>query len=299
MDGGAGKRSAGRQPPWAKGGDAETGSFGTWLRRQRELREISLRSVADRTKISLRYLEAMEEDRFDLLPAPVFAKGFLREYARYVGLSPDEVVNHFLAVQQANGAAEGEEAPSAPGRHGKPGRESLRLWLALGVLLLLALATFLGFYLERHRKGAAGRRAAFPASNDSFAASPPAVPGAPGVTPARPEAPAPTAAKPQPVAGTAAASAAPLEVTLDFTQDCWVDVIIDGSKRISEQRVPGESLPISAREKVVLNLGNAPGVEIQVNGLPFPVPAGHGRVVRDLQIDLDTVRALREKKEAH
>ena len=49
------------------------------------MREISLRDIAERTKISLRYLEAMEADRFDLLPAPVFAKGFLREYARYVG----------------------------------------------------------------------------------------------------------------------------------------------------------------------------------------------------------------------
>ena len=51
------------------------------------MREISLREIAERTKISLRYLEALEEDRFDLLPAPVFAQGFLREYARYVGLN--------------------------------------------------------------------------------------------------------------------------------------------------------------------------------------------------------------------
>src|SRR5262245_32379222 len=89
-----------RQPPWDKSPEPEsTASFGDWLRRQREMREISLRDIADRTKISLRYLEAMEDDRFDLLPAPIFAKGFLREYARYVGLSPDDVVNHYLSVQ--------------------------------------------------------------------------------------------------------------------------------------------------------------------------------------------------------
>ena len=63
-------------------------TFGDWLRRQREVREIGIRDIAERTKISFRYLEAMEADRFDLLPAPVFAKGFLREYARYVGSSP-------------------------------------------------------------------------------------------------------------------------------------------------------------------------------------------------------------------
>src|SRR5436305_13062706 len=110
-----GKRP-GRQPPWDKGSEPEPGSFGTWLRRQRELREISLRDVADRTKISLRYLEAMEEDRFDLLPAPVFAKGFLREYARYVGLSPDEVVNHWLAVQPSEEGERPADPSPAAGR---------------------------------------------------------------------------------------------------------------------------------------------------------------------------------------
>src|SRR5215218_7805528 len=97
--GGAGGKRPNRQPPWEKEAvSTESSSFGDWLRRQRELREISLRDIAERTKISLRYLEAMEADRFDLLPAPLFAKGFLREYARYVGLSPDDVVNHYLSV---------------------------------------------------------------------------------------------------------------------------------------------------------------------------------------------------------
>src|SRR5215212_9772661 len=105
---GGGPNTPKRQPPWDKPPEAETtAAFGDWLRRQREMREISLRDIADRTKISLRYLQAMEDDRFDLLPAPIFAKGFLREYARYVGLNPDEVVNHYLSVQQ-QGAAQDE-----------------------------------------------------------------------------------------------------------------------------------------------------------------------------------------------
>ena len=67
---------------------AEPESFGTWLRRQREVREIDLREIADSSKVSMSYLRAFEEDRFDVLPAPLFAKGFLRQYARYVGLDP-------------------------------------------------------------------------------------------------------------------------------------------------------------------------------------------------------------------
>ena len=66
--------------PWQQG-DEETASFGSRLRRQREVRDIGLREIADASKISLRYLEAFEQDRFEALPAVVFAKGFLREYA--------------------------------------------------------------------------------------------------------------------------------------------------------------------------------------------------------------------------
>ena len=100
-----------RRPPWAPGDPAaEGGSFGSWLRRQREMREIHLHEIAERTKISLRYLQAMEQDRFELLPAPVFARGFLREYAKYVGLSPDEVVNFYLS---AIGAADDGAATSS------------------------------------------------------------------------------------------------------------------------------------------------------------------------------------------
>lgn len=95
------EKSQSRQPPWDGGVDAEAVPFGGWLRRQRELRQVSLREIADVTKISIRYLEALEEDRFDVLPAPVFAKGFLREYARYVGLDPDEVVNTYLTAQDS------------------------------------------------------------------------------------------------------------------------------------------------------------------------------------------------------
>ena len=90
---------------------AEPESFGTWLRRQREVREIDLREIADSSKVSMSYLRALEEDRFEVLPAPVFAKGFLRQYARYVGLDPEEVVNFYVSACRS---AEGEQELVAP-----------------------------------------------------------------------------------------------------------------------------------------------------------------------------------------
>ena len=68
------------------------GSFGENLRRERELRGVSLREIADNTKISIRFLEALEEDRVDVLPGGLFPRSFVRQYATFVGLDPDRTV---------------------------------------------------------------------------------------------------------------------------------------------------------------------------------------------------------------
>ncbi|HWM94392.1 MAG TPA: RodZ domain-containing protein [Thermoanaerobaculia bacterium] len=283
IDSGAGG-AAKRQPPWDKPPEPGGASFGDWLRRQREMREISLRDIADRTKISLRYLQAMEDNRFDLLPAPIFAKGFLREYARYVGLSPDEVVNHYLSVQQAASSEEegvkkdttlaGQSLASQRPHRVKPVRSwTYGLFLALSVLVLIGLVAALYWYAERRR------------DNPAEDAAPPPIAAPPAPTSAA--APMPTPDRPR----------APLEVTLDFTADCWVEVVTDGKPLVAEQRVQGESLPIEAQESVQIKLGDAGAAEIQVNGIPYPLNGKQGEV-REVLIDLETVRQLQGKKEA-
>lgn len=83
-------------------------SFGETLKRERELREISLRQIAEATKISMRYLEALEENRFDVLPGGLFNKGFIRAYATFIGVDSETMVNSYLhelsARQQGAGA---------------------------------------------------------------------------------------------------------------------------------------------------------------------------------------------------
>jgi cytoskeleton protein RodZ len=269
------KRTVLRPPPWDKSAEGDSSaSFGTWLRRQREAREISLREIAERTKISLRYLEAMEGDRFEVLPAPVFARGFLREYARYVGLSPDDVVNHYLSVQQPQASEEGADA-----RRERRSRGPWPHWLtlAVAVLLLLGLAALLAFLSDRWRQRRAGGAESRPPIVAPVAAPVPPAPPVPATPPS-----------------------APLEVTVDFNQECWVEAVIDGASRRAEMREQGESMQIEARQSVVFTkLGNAAAVDIQVNGYPYPLDKKRGEVLRDLKIDLDTVRALKAKKEGH
>ena len=287
----AGGKRPNRPPPWEKEAvPTESGTFGDWLRRQREVREISLRDIAERTKISLRYLEAMEADRFDLLPAPVFAKGFLREYARYVGLSPDDVVNHYLSEHHP------EELAADPRRTTPRSARGRSRWTAVrprcaatgaaaccsrlaGLVLLVLVGS--RRLVRRPPPRRPPRRP--PGAADDGAGAGCRPPSQPAV-PARPSPPPPSA---------------PIQVSLDFSKDCWVEAVIDGGKhRFSELRVQGESLPLEAEKSIVLTLGNAGAVDMQVNGYPLPLNKKDGDVVHDLVIDLGTVQALKAKKEA-
>jgi len=66
------------------------GSFGDRLRREREQRGISLEDVALTTKIRAGLLQALEGEKFDRLPGGIFNKGFVRAYARHLGLDEDQ-----------------------------------------------------------------------------------------------------------------------------------------------------------------------------------------------------------------
>ncbi len=70
-------------------------SLGQWLREEREARRISLEEIASATKIVPRYLEALENDRLDLMPGAFFIRGIIRTYAHAVGLDPEEVLGRY------------------------------------------------------------------------------------------------------------------------------------------------------------------------------------------------------------
>ena len=135
------------------GADAE--SFGPWLRRQRELREIDLREIADSSKISLRYLQAFEENRFEELPADVFAKGFLRHYARFVGIDPEEAVNFFAQARKEAALLQEEDEITRVVRirtsknSSSRRRESANRRFVLVILLAAALLLFLIWQLSQ------------------------------------------------------------------------------------------------------------------------------------------------------
>ncbi len=112
-------------------------SFGNSLRQQREFRSISLEEIAETTMISLRFLQAIENGDFHSLPHPTFVKGFLRAYAKHIGLDGDEVVlgyEQVLLPQQ-----EEEPEPLEEKRAGFVKKLPLPLMVGGSILLLLLL----------------------------------------------------------------------------------------------------------------------------------------------------------------
>lgn len=107
-------------------------SFGRYLSQQRELRGMSRAEVVRLTRLSPLAVEALEEDRFELLPARVFVVGYLRIYATAIGMNPDEAVLRFEEWGQSNP----EVAPPSPAHPGR--RRGAVPWQVIGIAAGLA-----------------------------------------------------------------------------------------------------------------------------------------------------------------
>jgi cytoskeletal protein RodZ len=258
------------------------GRFGENLRRERELREITLEEIAAATKIGTRSLRALEEERFGQLPGGIFNRGFVRAYARYVGIDEDEAVLDFVeAAKEAENEAKELNSISViakqvessrareRGRHGV-----LAFAWTLVVVLFVGGATVAGWpYLEKWRANRAqlaqGKIVA--QLQQVQAATAPKV-----------------ASSAQPVADSATAAVAPaandLLLAITVKQRCWVEVRGDGKLLLHRAMDPGSdpsALTFTARERLVLVTGNPHGVELTFNGRPFK-PTGPFNVPRTL-----------------
>jgi cytoskeleton protein RodZ len=253
------------------------GSFGERLQREREMRGITLEEIADSTKIGTRSLRALEQEDFDKLPGGIFNKGFVRAYARYLGIDEEQAVADFLA---AAGEAEQPLPSPKPTEKQVAYRSGSRGWA-----VVLALAVL-----------AAGGSAAWRMGWGPFAghASPPVQ------TPPVVQAPAPStsatsvAAAPAGEASTQPSAAAGSEaasgpagqpaseegfvVVLRAREDTWLSLTADGQPVMEGVLAAAATREVRAKDSVVLKLGNAAGVEVSHNGTALPVLGRPGEV---------------------
>lgn len=112
-------------------------SFGEELKRERELRDISLREISESTKISRRYLEALESNEFESLPGGVFNRGFVRAYSKFIGVDPESMVDAYMQEEQKQGIDVGPSS-SRVKVNGVVSSKRLWVWIAIGVLVIAA-----------------------------------------------------------------------------------------------------------------------------------------------------------------
>lgn len=260
-------------------------TLGIWMRQAREAREASLQEAEAATHIRVRFLEMLEAGDFADFPGgKVQVRGFLRIYARYLGLSPDEVLARYDAEERGVEAvvpatAPAETPPVPTGRsateplefqlHDIPISTSRPRWMnpqtlmIVGIVLivLLAAVTGVGYLVGR----GADEQVAATATVTAPAA---AVLPTPTETPVLPS-PTPTFA-PNPEGG--------VTLMLEATEHVWARVLTDGQTVFEGLMAPGQVASWAGRETVVVETGNGAGLQVTVNKQPQGTMGRRGQV---------------------
>jgi cytoskeleton protein RodZ len=273
-------------------------SVGSYLRELRQQRNLSLDEMARSTRVAARYLEALENDDFAALPAPVFARGFIRAYCQVLREPPDEALARF-AAREAGGAvvtpishaATASTAPPSASQNDARGRGPILVSFVLLVVLGVALfAVTLALQKSRERVGDRRVEATAPATSERMtplplAEEPLSQPPAPKTTetrPARPSAtpPAGTGASPGPsLVGTVSAPHRLVARTLELT---WIRVRTEDGRITEENVPPGQVREWVSNGRFILTVGNAGGVALELNGRALPPLGASGEVIERL-----------------
>lgn len=230
---------------------------GAELLRAREARGLSLADVAQQLKFAPRQLEALEQERFELLPGRTFARGMVRSYARLLKLDPEPLVERMAGRLDAPDANRLAERYREPVPFSDSARRSTLLYLGLSVGIL-ALGG--GVAYEWHQERGAAQRLA-------FVAPVPLV-----VEPPRPDpVPAKTVSAAPPGEGQDAPNVAPgsRRLVLQVDQEAWIEVK-DGADRLllSSLNPAGTERVVQGKPPFSLVIGNAQHVRVIYNDRP-------------------------------
>ena len=118
--------------------------IGSTLRETRVRRKTTLQQAEDDTKIRVKYIQAMENDDFDLMPSAAYVKGFLRTYADYLGLDADVIVEEYRSRFEPNEEHEPFGGNSALGRPHAHRRRNTLTFIAVICLLIIGVLYVIG-----------------------------------------------------------------------------------------------------------------------------------------------------------
>jgi cytoskeleton protein RodZ len=280
--------------------DRSAGDFGGKLREARERRSLTLRQIANSTKISIGMLEALERNEVSRLPGGLFSRAFVRSYAIEVGLDPKATIEEFVAHFPTDAAGASSSAPqAAEDNEDVESERQLATTVLRLVLVSVPIAALVIYFAASERtplRPAPEPQATATAVPGSLPAPPPVAQLAAQAGNAASDAvaaPAGSSAGADSIAGT---QPAPLEaagaqtrampsvgnlllVGLTATRPCWVSATVDGQKTIEQILQPDETRSVEVHRDIVLTLGDASAISLTLNGAGAKPLGKDGQVV--------------------
>jgi len=260
---------------------SELASFGEELRREREIRGISLKEIADATKISKRFLEAIERNDHKTLPAPVFTRGFVREYARYLGLSSDDIVNRYNYAAAGDDRIEQSshlerlvqvQSPPRPKKGIPPPYARIDRNVVILLIIVLALSGVF-YWAVKHRHPARAVEEVVPQPAVHAVATP----------------------KPSPAPALVSPQDQTLRLVIDFGDDSWINLEADGKTVLNGRMRKGAHQTFEAKDSFKFRtIGNAGGIALTLNDVKLPPIGADGQVIHDRVIDRQTLEQARK-----
>jgi cytoskeletal protein RodZ len=234
------------------------GNFGERLKRERDMREVSMDELSKSTRISSRFLQALENEDWEKLPGGIFGHGFVRSIARYLGLDEEALLSEY-------DSARAEKLPP-PAERPEERIPSPPKWIPPVAVLVIVLLLVGLFYAGRYgwRRYAAHRSAkqaavpvAFPQSNPNASSISPA---ASGETP----------------------SDVPLDLSISTSAATRVRILADDKLLLDSELPAGETRHFTAKQRFEVSATNSSAVLLQLNGkamAPLGPPGASGRMV--------------------
>jgi cytoskeleton protein RodZ len=262
-------------------------SLGEDFRTAREARGLTLSDAAEHIHIRSVYLAAIEAEDWPAIGAPVYVRGFIRTYARFLGLDPEEAVTRFAERVPSESPSQ-VAASMATMAANQPGRRGPSFGAIAGVLVALVLVAFVGYEYYAYKTGTESGPvavatpaplAAAPSPSPLIAAAP-----SPVASPADGDSPAPGAVdSPAPAASGAAQQPSPGPAAKDqlqirLAERSWIRVAIDGTTAL-EGIFPAGTIRTFSGKTAVVRAGNAAGVDVTVDGRAQGAMGGPGDVV--------------------
>ena len=280
-------------------------NFGSYIKHERELRGVPLEEISRITKIHIRFLEALEDNRFDELPGEVFIKGYIRSYANIIGSDVDEMLNSY---EESIGNKLIEKGPNSQSKSIITVKKYLGFIIAgLSILALLFFTKFI--ILDKNNPtakivkpsssifGAAPKKETLPKiAENSLPRAEVSVTkktlvvekGLDTIKP-KPEVQKQENSLAVKEGATPENMEKPLKLTIKVKNNSWFNITIDDFREEDFILSAGEEKSYWGNEIFRLTIGNKQGTHLILNGKSLVVPESEGNVVKDIIINSELI----------